>query len=594
MSFKRVDFEAVSRYRYVEPYPGGRELRDYQKAAVQEVRAAWDRELLRPSVVMATGLGKSTVLARLAADHLDHPHISVRKRRRVLFLAHRHELLDQLRDSVLAVRPGTSVGIVQAGRNETDADVVIGSIQTLQKPERRNQIRDVGLVIVDECHHAVSRTYMETLSHFGVFADTLAVGVTATMDRMDQKKLADVWEVIAYEKGIKSGIADGHLVMPIGKAVVLDGLNLSDVKKSRGDYQDGELGKAIADVAVDVAKAVAVHTADRKRRIVFTPSIEAAETLADELEQEGLSPAVVIGSTIHSERRGVYAQLRSGEIDTIVSVGVLTEGFDLPAIDCVVMARPTQSAALYQQCIGRGLRPSPETGKVDCFVLDVCDANRIHTLRTLNKLVPDAPYSRAARDGDEIGMDLQEELDYADAELEAERAAVEYEGVLVDRDLFGTSHINWLRTDTGKRFVQADDWLVFLHPSGDAECQPEDDNEDAERFMVGIAAAKGSNQLGWRATDGRNYLVDDFMDGTAELADFTLEDAKHAAEEIVEELGGMSTERAASWRRTKAPSEKQIEFARKLGIREPELKSKARLSDEITMKLASRRLAPLG
>lgn len=573
-----------------EPFPGGRQLRDYQLEAVAAVQSDWADGLLRPSVVMATGLGKSTVLAKLAADHVEQPHGVVngkleQRRKRVLFLAHRHELLGQLRDSVLAVRPGTSVGIVQADRNEVDHDVVVASIQTLFKPERLAQVKDVGMVIVDECHHAVSRTYMETLGQLGCFSDTIAVGVTATMDRLDQKKLADVWEAVSYSKGIRAGIAEGHLVMPVGKAVVIDSLDLSEVKTSKGDYQEGQLGEAVQNAVVDIAKAVAVHTAGRTRRIVFVPTVLAASDLADELELEGLNPAVVVGTTPKEQRQATYKALRDNTIDTIVSVGVLTEGFDLPAIDCVVMARPTQSSSLYQQCIGRGLRPSQDTGKVDCLVLDICEANRVHTLQTLDKLVKDAKYKRVNQHGDE----LADPVEYEDEEPMDEAAAVQLEGTLVDRDLFGDSAAIWLRTDKGIRFLPAGDWLMFLWPVDSQDDIDSDTDEDTDRYQVGCISSKGSIAGGWVDVSGVLRQAND--PALVAPAELELTHAKARAEALALDIDPSLSQKAAPWRKgNRAPSEAQVKFASRLGIHSPETKTKARLSDDISQKLASARL----
>lgn len=582
-------------YDAVDPFPGGRDLRPYQRDAVRAVREAWLSGQLRPAIVMATGLGKSTIIGRLAADfHAHHGRVLLgqpQRGRRVLFLAHRFELLEQLKAAILAILPGLKVGIVQAERNEVDADIVIGSIQTLAKENRRDQIKDVGLVIVDECHHAVSRTYMETLAHFGVFSDTIAVGVTATMDRLDQKKLADVWESVPYTKGIRDGIADGFLVNPIGKAVVIESLDLSDVKKSKGDYQESQLGEAVQNAAVDIARAIRVHTADRSRRVVFVPTVQAAYDLADELEEEGLNAQVVVGATPHADRKVIYDNLAAGRIDAMVSVMVPTEGWDCPPVDVVVMARPTLSASLYQQCVGRGLRPSPETGKTDCMVLDICEANRIHTLQTLNKLVPDAKYTRAVKDGDELTAAVEEALEAADFQEMAE-PRTQLEGVLVDRDLFGESSSLWLRTHKGRRFLPAEDWFVFLWPADD-DRQDDVDTEDDTRYAIGIMSMKGAVVGGWRATDGLDYEHDDFEGGRAVIADFELDEAKDLAERLAEKLGGSMSSKGASWRQgNRSPSEAQVKFAKRLAIRNPEAMTKARLSDEITQALASMRLDP--
>jgi superfamily II DNA or RNA helicase len=549
-----------------------RQLRPYQREAVAAVQKAWAEGQLRPAVVMATGLGKSSVIAQLVADHVGQPNGLVngkpeQRGRRVLILAHRHELLEQLKDNVLAVEPGVTVGIVQAERNETGPDVVIGSIQTLANAARLEQIKDVGLVVVDECHHSVARTYMETLARLGCFSDTIAVGATATMDRSDQKMLADVWESVAYSKGIREGIAEGHLVRPIGKAVVLESLDLSQVKTSKGDFQEGQLGEAIEEASVDIAKAVTAHAAGRYRILVFVPTVASANRLSDQFEDWGLATEVVVGTTDKLKRSFIYQSLRDGDIRVIVSVGVLTEGFDLPAIDCIVMARPTQSASLYQQCIGRGLRPSPETGKTDCLVLDVCDVNRIHTLRTLDKLVPESPYMRVGRDDDELPQELAEAIE---ASTPVEK--IELEGVVIDRDLFGDSEALWLRTNHGTRFIPAGDWLIFLW-------------EEDDRFRIGQLGARGPKLGGW-LKDGGLYADENLADTWSDLPA-----AKAVAEDRAHGLDASLSSRAAPWRKgTRAPSEAQIRYAQGLGIRNPEMKSKSRLSDDISQALASYRL----
>lgn len=573
----------MTRFKTIEtmypPFAGGRELRNYQKQAVSAVQSAWATGQLRPAVVMATGLGKSTVIARLVADHVEQSDGLVMGKlesrgRRVLILAHRHELLEQLRDNVLAVRPGTSVGIVKAERNEVDGDVVVGSIQTLANPSRLEQITDIGLVVVDECHHAAARSYMETLAQLGCFSDTIAVGVTATMDRADQKMLADVWESVAYSKGIREGIAEGHLVQPIGKAVVLESLDLSQVKTSKGDFQEGQLGEAIEEASVDIAKAVVNHAAGRSRILVFVPTVASAWTLAGQLhDYYQYGAAVIVGTTPKRDRDGIYEMMRNGQVNVIVSVGVLTEGFDLPAIDCIVMARPTQSATLYQQCIGRGLRPSPETGKTDCLVLDVCEVNRIHTLRTLDKLVKEVPYQRVSRDDDELRDDVVEAIEAA-----APVEKIELEGTVIDRDLFGESEALWLRTDHGIRFIQGGEWLWFLWPVGDVE------DETEQEYLIGRITPKG-------AIDG-GFLDDGWHYGGEEIArHVALDDGKAWIEEAATNHDPSLSRREAPWRKgSRAPSEAQIRYAKGLGIHSPETKTKARLSDDISQKLASRRL----
>lgn len=369
-------------------------LREYQIQAVDAVFEAWGNGVKRPAVVQATGTGKTIVLSSIISH-------SVRvEKRRPLVLAHREELLSQTADKLRAVDPYLSVGILQAGRHEVDADVVVASVQSIHRRlgtgNRAVDPTRFDLVIVDEAHHASAKTYLSTLEHFGAMdpdSDTLALGVTATLARSDNIPLGHVWDEVCFEYSAHDAITDGYLVRPLAQRVELDGVNLKGVKTIGGDYSESDLGKRMYRSGQQIAKAVLEHGLDSRGRvrrgITFAPTIDCANQWAADFNAAGIRSTVIVGATPTVERQAAYRALTDHQIDMLVSVMVLTEGFDLPAVEICVQGRPTKSMPLYVQMVGRVLRPSPSTGKVDALILDLCGTiqDKITTLIDLD--IPD-------------------------------------------------------------------------------------------------------------------------------------------------------------------------------------------------------------
>jgi superfamily II DNA or RNA helicase len=292
-------------------------------------------------MVLATGLGKTVIFAHLIAEWV---RSTVAKR--ALVLVHTDELVQQAYKKIKDVAPGLHVGIVKAERNDVIARVIVASVQSLR-----------------------------------------VAGFTATLARGDKAKLSDIWEECTFSRGIPFGIRRGYLLDVRGKRIVVPDLDLSTVKKSGGDYQDAALGSAM-DAALApsiIAEAYLEHAAGRKG-LAFWPLVETAHHGADAFNEAGIPSAVVHGGTPREERRLILKKLHAGDIQVVHNCGVLTEGFDEPTVSCVVNARPTQSAPLYQQMVGRGLRPDlslPPEHRGDCLVLDVVGVSRTHNLRTL-------------------------------------------------------------------------------------------------------------------------------------------------------------------------------------------------------------------
>jgi superfamily II DNA or RNA helicase len=551
-----------------------RVLRKWQAEAIEAVRDEWSSGVSRTAVVAATGLGKSSVIGKLAVDE-------VHAGGRVLLLAHREELLTQLTDTCKAFDEKVPVGRVQGGMHQARRPITVASVATVRNPKRQSRMIKPTLIVVDECHRAVSPSHMKTLAWAGAFDGTRALGVTATMTRGDKKGLGDVWESVALVRDIKFGIDEGYLVKPRGRVVVAHHMDLNKAKVSRGDYQDGELGEMVAQDADEIVKAWVEHASDRLT-VAFVPTVDSAHELRDAFLAQGVAAEAVIGSTPTAERTAMYARLASGETRVLVNVFVLVEGWDAPPVSCILMARPTRLPGVYIQALGRGLRQSP--GKTDCLVLDVVGTSRFQKLVTLVDLHESAEYDTEELDalpcaecgGALRGQHLTEDAPYQCA-CPAEPLERDPDGGRVrligpakyeDLDFFAESELNWLFTRGGTRFLPAGDRMVVLWPE-----------EDGELYTAGHCTMRG-------VENGRFVGRDGHWDPMGPLP---LNEARKRAEELALAVDPTVASRNASWRkRGGAPSPMQVQFALGLGIADPATMNKARLSDEISIALASR------
>lgn len=533
--------------------------RPYQTECIDMVNKAWADGMRRPAVVLPTGSGKTVIFAHLATRFIrEHGQ-------RVVVLVHRDELADQAIAKIRAVAPQLDVGKVKAGDNDVDADVMVCSVQTLSRDNRlaalsRSQTNGgvhIGLVITDECHHAAAVSYRKIASAFPV----RQVGFTATLARGDGVGLGDVWDDVVFQRSVLWMISKGYLVDVRGRSVAVQDLDLGRVKKTGGDYQAGALGAAmISSGAPGVTARAMTEHAPGRRSIVFAPDVASAYATAAALDNEGITCDVVEGNTSRDERHVIYDRFRTGDLRALVSCMVLTEGFDAPWADCAVIARPTQSASLYVQMVGRVLRPWP--GKADALVLDMVGASASNRLRTLIDLEPGAVAS--VRPGERLTDAVLREAEEADQPVSAGAPAFELRHK--DLDLFAASRSVWLRTPGGVMFVPVADGQVFLWP------RPHDGMWD-----VGYAP----RGLKWKR----------FHQG------LPLEMAMAWAESEAEDLGGISggfggtvSSRSASWRtKNQKPSPEQVAMARRWRVRDPETMSRSQLSDAISVAIASAR-----
>jgi superfamily II DNA or RNA helicase len=355
------------------------ELRDYQERALTNIDQAEREGVRRPLVVHPTGTGK-TVTFGAAVDRR-------RDKGRSLIMVHRDELASQTIQKLGWQAPELSTGLVKAEANEVGADVVVASVQTGHRDARLAQLLEsqekygpFGTIIVDEAHHAPAPSWTKMLTGLGAFNPygPLAVGFTATPER-DNGKTLGVWEKVVDYMSIREAIYEGHLVPILPAVVVETEMDMTHVRKTGGDYSDGDLGREIEEsgAIAQMADAVVQHAADRKG-VAFLPTIRTSELLAEALRARGIRAEHVDGTTETGERRAILARLKTGETQWVTNCAVLTEGFDEPSISCVLVGRPTRFHGLYVQMVGRGTRLAP--GKRDLLVIDIVGASQRHEL----------------------------------------------------------------------------------------------------------------------------------------------------------------------------------------------------------------------
>ena len=319
------------------------ELRPYQEEAREAIFREWedkDRTLL----VLPTGCGKTIVFASVAKERT--------KDGRVLIIAHREELLNQAADKLKSAY-GIDSCVEKAestciGRNEK---IVVGSIQTLQRESRLGRFPDnyFNTIIVDEAHHALAETYIRVLDHFH---GSKVLGVTATPDRGDLRNLGQYFQSLAYEYSIRDAVKQGYLA-PIKVLTCPLNIDLSNVHMSQGDYAAGEVGNALEPYLEDIADEM-IKSCRGRHTVVFLPLISISQKFRDILNTKGFKAAEVNGES--KNRDEVLREFEEGKFDVLCNSMLLTEGWDCPIVDCIIVLRPTKIRSLYCQMIGRGTR----------------------------------------------------------------------------------------------------------------------------------------------------------------------------------------------------------------------------------------------
>lgn len=508
-------------------------LRDYQEDSIAALMEATDRGVIRPAVVLPTGAGKTIIFSEFARRLHEAG-------RRPLIAVHGDQLVKQNASKVRAMTPGASVGIVQGANDETNADIIVSSIDTIKNPERLKRIGRVTDVVIDECHHATANSYMSVLETLGCFDETRAYGFTATMMRSDRGKLGDVWQEVVYERPLRWMIQHGHLVDPHGVTVEVPDLELPQLRG--GDYSDNQVAQAITDssAAQRVVDAwVADPDANHRPTAVFAPNKAVARLFAETFNNSGITAEVVLGETPDDERQGMYKRLRDGKTRILSSCGVLLEGWDEPCVSCAIIARFTQSQGLYIQMVGRVLRLFP--GKSDALVMDVVGTAARHSLRCLADLSTSRKRpEQVMEDGESLesaSRRWEEDEDWHDPLVVPEDVSLSLRPV----DLFADAYSMWLQTEGGTWFTGSPTRYYFLWETSPGQ------------FV--IRASVDKFKLGATKLLGKDLTLDFAM---AEVEVMVMDDEKGSS---------FKSGKGAAWRRGNAkPTPAQINYAMKLGI----------------------------
>ncbi len=335
------------------------ELRPYQQEAKDAIFHSWDEGIQKTLLVLPTGCGKTIVFAKVAEE-------CVRQGDRVLILAHRGELLEQAADKI---GRSTGLGCATEKAEETCLGswfrITVGSVQSLMRESRLNQFNEdyFNTIIIDEAHHCISDSYQRVLNHFH---DAKVLGVTATPDRGDMKNLGSVFENLSYEYTLPKAIKEGYL-SPIKAVTIPLQVDLTGVGVQSGDFKVGDLGTALDPYLEQIAEEMKKYCADKKT-VVFLPLVKTSQKFRDLLNAKGFRAAEVNGES--KDRAEILEDFDKDKYNVLCNSMLLTEGWDCPSVDCIVVLRPTKVRSLYCQMVGRGTRLSPETGKDHLLLLD--------------------------------------------------------------------------------------------------------------------------------------------------------------------------------------------------------------------------------
>ena len=519
-------------------------LRPYQQNCLTAIEAATLRGVRRQVVSLPTGAGKTVIFA----------HLLVAQDVRTLILVHRDELIRQTLDKLTMVARETAldIGVIKAERDEHAAQVVVASVQTLARERRLQRLAQTfGLVVVDEAHHAqTDNSYGRILTHVGAFAEDgpLTVGYTATPYRANNDPIVSTptqpacFDEVVYSVPLMSLVTQGYLSPIVAKGIFLDGLDLDSVRVRHGDYVEQDLADALmaADAPEHLVRGYG-ELADGRRALIFCPTVEMVYAVEHAFAAAGLKAASVVGSTPIPERQAVYQAVRAGDLHALITCAVLTEGFDEPSIDCIILARPTKSKVLFYQAIGRGLRLWPT--KENCLLIDAVGATKRHNMLSvaaeLGLLLPQMPQETPA---------LVEGPPDAEGEGTPKQTAYRAH----DIDLTQRTRLHWVQTT--KRSY----WVVSL----------------ADRLVRVRPDGHGTYRLEVRQRHERAYTC---------LADhLSQEYCFGMASDTARDAQLLHLVRVGAGWRTKERSPKQEAFARKLGVDiEPTWRS-GELSDAIT------------
>lgn len=335
------------------------ELRPYQQQAKDAIFSEWENGIKKTLLVLPTGCGKTIVFAKVAEE-------CVKGGNRVLILAHRGELLDQAADKI---GKSTGLGCATEKAEQTCLGswfrIVVGSVQSMMREKRLNQFPNdyFNTIIIDEAHHCISDSYQKVLGHF---PDAEVLGVTATPDRGDMQNLGTVFESLAYEYTLPKAIKEGYL-SPIKAVTIPLEIDMSAVGVQAGDFKSGDIATALDPYLESIAEEMEKYCSNKKT-VVFLPLVKTSQKFRDILNNHGFKAAEVNGDS--KDRAEILEAFDKDQYNVLCNSMLLTEGWDCPSVDCIVVLRPTKVRSLYCQMVGRGTRLSPETNKDHLLLLD--------------------------------------------------------------------------------------------------------------------------------------------------------------------------------------------------------------------------------
>lgn len=376
------------------------QLRPYQEEAKKAVLEEWDRGVKKTLLVLPTGTGKTIVFSKIIEDR-------VKAGERVLVLAHRGELLEQAADK-LYKSTGLKCAVEKAEETCIGSwfRVVVGSVQTLMREKRLNKLAPdfFNSIVIDEAHHCISDGYQRVLNYF---KEAKVLGVTATPDRGDMKNLGQVFESLSYEYTLPKAIKDGYL-SPIKAITIPLKLDLSHVGTQAGDFKAGDLGTALDPYLYQIAVEMKKYCVERKT-VVFLPLIKTSQKFRDILNSMGFRAAEVNGDS--TDRAQILKDFDKGRYNVLCNSMLLTEGWDCPSVDCIVVLRPTKVRSLYSQMVGRGTRLCE--GKDHLLLLDFLWHTERHELcRPANLICENA----------DVAQKMTENLEQAGYPIDIEEA----------------------------------------------------------------------------------------------------------------------------------------------------------------------------
>lgn len=333
------------------------ELRPYQQEAKDSIFKEWENGIHKTLLVLPTGCGKTIVFAKVTEE-------CVRRGSRILILAHRGELLEQAADKI-----AKATGLMCATEKAEETclgswfRITVGSVQSMMRESRLSRFPDdyFDTIIIDEAHHCISDSYQRVLHHF---PEARVLGVTATPDRGDMKNLGQVFESLAYEYTLPRAIKEGYL-SPIKAVTIPLKVDLTSVGVQSGDFKAGDLGTALDPYLEGIATEMEKYCRDKKT-VVFLPLVKTSQKFRDILNAHGFQAAEVNGES--QDRAEILQEFDVGRYNVLCNSMLLTEGWDCPSVDCIVVLRPTKVRSLYCQMVGRGTRLFP--GKDHLLLLD--------------------------------------------------------------------------------------------------------------------------------------------------------------------------------------------------------------------------------